>query len=161
MATMYSCNVGCVSTARPLKTILMEKGLIAPKTLHSKKRKVHFDCVLDYKKCSPDEWAKQLAEILERGVIDFSKRNELGDFGVRRDYTSKEQEELGFYPVYFTDDGSRMSWEARWNYNLDPLFYVSKALPNEVFTYDMMCEGDCDASAYYQDGTYLGEELRL
>ncbi|MBR2300641.1 MAG: hypothetical protein IKA41_01640 [Bacteroidaceae bacterium] len=80
---------------------------------------------------------------------------------MRRDYTSKEQEELGFYPVYFTDDGSRMSWEARWNYNLDPLFYVSKALPNEVFTYDMMCEGDCDASAYYQDGTYLGEELRL
>lgn len=141
-----------------IKEALIEGGYVGPKTLTSKAhpKGVAFEFVLDYAKCNPDEWKKQLAAILERGVVDFGKQNPDGSRGVRRDYTPEEQAELGFYPVRFNDDGTEMIWSAAWRSNDDPAYYASCALKNTVLILDKFYEAEYDGGGYLKSGTFIG-----
>ena len=142
-----------------IKEKLLEKGVVGEKKLSSKRYpegKV-FPFVLDYGKCNEKEWAKEKTSILEEGVKDYGKKNEDGSYGFRRDYTEKEASELGFYPVFFSEDGNRMSWECRYISNEDPAFYASDALPEEVMIFSMFYEGEYDGGCYLKAGKKITE----
>lgn len=143
-----------------IKEALIEGGYVGPKTLTSKAhpKGVDFEFVLDYAKCSPDEWQKQLASVLERGVIDFGKKNTDGSNGVRRDYTPEEQSELGFYPVQFSEDGTEMTWICKWMSNDDPAFYASCALENATLILDKFYEATYDGGCYLKAGKNVAEK---
>lgn len=137
-----------------IKQKLMDAGVICEKTLTSKsypKGKV-LPHVLDYSKCNREEWEDEKERILKDGIVDYGKRNEKGECGVRRDYTPEEQSELGYYPVQFSEDGNKMIWFCRYIPNEDISFYASSALPNEVMILHESCEGDYYGGCYLKNG---------
>lgn len=159
MANMVHHEIYCEG----IKEKLIEKGVVYEKSLTSRSApngKV-YPFVLDYGKCNGDEWEKEKEKILKTGVIDCSKKNADGTYGVRRDYTPEEQAELGFYPVSFCKDGNRMTWQCRYVSNEDPSFYTSLALPEEIMilteTYDGDFEGDFDGGYYLKNGKSIAD----
>lgn len=104
-----------------------------------------------YAKCHADDWADCLKEILERGVIDCSKKNEDGSYGVRRDYTPEEQKDLDWYPVHFNSP-HEMAWTSRWTSDDNPGYYASRAIPEQSMIMTFFYEGSYDGGCYLKDG---------
>lgn len=139
-----------------IKTKLIEGGFVSERTLHPRKSgpgKIYPN-VLDYSKCNPAEWAKQLQHVLEAGVVDFAERNRDGSYGVRRDFTAAEQAELSLYPVHFPDD-DHVEWYSKWKFNEDPLIYISTALPIEMMHFSAFYEDSFDGSWYVRNGKHF------
>ena len=150
MANMVYHEIYCEGIRRKL----FGAGVICEKVLTSRTSPQgrFFPYVLDYSKCAPADWAAEKAEILERGVVDCSKRGPDGNYGLRRDYTEEEQSELGYYPVSFDEGGDKMSWLSKWTSNEDVAFYASKALPDETIIFCQEYEGEYDGGCYLKNG---------
>ena len=142
-----------------IKQKLIDSGVVYEKTLKSKSapKGRAYPFVLDYAKCDEVEWAKEIRNILERGVINCAIKGPDGRYGVRRDYTEDEKSELGFYPVKFSEDGNEMTWLCRWIENEDVAFYASKALPEETMILEESYEGTYDGGCYLKNGVNIGE----
>lgn len=153
MANMVYHEIYCEG----IKEKLIKKGVVGEKVLTSKcyPEGKSFPFVLDYEKCNEKEWEKEKTSILKEGITDYGKKNEKGEYGVRRDYTEKEEAELGFYPVSFSEDGNRMSWECRYVANKDVSYYASLSLPDEVMILIEAYEGDFDGGCYLKNGTNI------
>lgn len=107
--------------------------------------KICFNNVLDYSVCCPEEWEKQKAELL-----DMAKKEDWYDEG-----TSVEEriEEAKYYPISI-DEGRPhdIYWEAAWNINADPMFYISKLLPDEVFAFEGYYKHRYECGCFCKDG---------
>ena len=136
-----------------IKEKLLEKGVVGEKVLTSRcyPEGKTYPFVLDYGKCNREEWEKEKASILKEGITDYGKKNEDGTY-YRRDYTEKEASELGFYPVFFSEDGNRVYWESKYISNEDIAFYISDAIPEEVMIFSMFYEGEYDGGCYLKAG---------
>jgi hypothetical protein len=64
------------------------------------------------RKCNEEYWKEVEDSAKEYGVIDFSKKKDDGDYGVRRDLTDQEIEELHYYPIFFNSD-DEVVWECQ------------------------------------------------
>ncbi len=104
-----------------------------------------------YAKCDAADWEEQLQKILERGVIDCSKKNEDGSYGVRRDYTPEEQKELGWYPVWF-ENPNEMVWLSKWTMDDNPGYYASRAVPKQSMIMHLYYEATFDGGWYMRNG---------
>ena len=155
MANMVHHEIYCEG----IKEKLLEKGVVGEKVLTSRSypQGKSFPFVLDYGKCNGEEWEKEKASILKEGVRDYGKKNEEGEYGVRRDYTPEEQAELGFYPVNFSEDGNRMTWLCRYVSNEDISFYTSFALSDEILILTESYEGDFDGGCYLKNGKKIAD----
>lgn len=137
-----------------IKEKLIRSGVLYEKRLISKgcPEGEIYPYVLDYGKCNPEEWLKEKLEIIKTGVIDCSIKGPDGRYGVRKEYPVEIQEQLGYFPVQFSDDGNTMTWLCRYISNQDVAFYASYALPEEKMEYVESYEGDLDCQCYIQNG---------
>ena len=141
-----------------IKKLLTDAGVVSSRTMHGRRgREVHCQNVLDMKKCCASEWAKDEAKAIEYGVVDFSKQNETGRYGVRRDLTEEEIEDLHFWPITFQSDDV-MVWECCWKENIDPAFFISKLFPDMDFHLEMYYEGTLDGAYTGKDGNFVATE---
>lgn len=141
--------------AQGLKENLIAAGVIEELPHDSRACEIGNTHRIFFAKCSKEEWAKELAQILERGVIDCSKKNADGTYGVRRDYTPEEQEKLGWWPVQFSEDGNEMTWICKWVANDCAGYYASLALPNQTVIYTQFYEATYDGGGYLKGGKLL------
>lgn len=137
--------------ATELQQNLMNAGVIEPLPEEYRKRSGGCTHRIMYAKCDAADWEEQLQKILEHGVIDCSKKKEDGSYGVRRDYTSEEQKELGWYPVWFkTPD--KMVWFSKWTMDDNPGYYASRAVPTQNMIMHLYYEADFDGGWYMKNG---------
>ena len=137
-----------------LKKILLESGVIESKVLHGVSgREVAHAYALNMKRCNEQYWSEVERAAKEHGVIDFSKKNEDGKYGVRRDLTAQEIEELPYWPVFFNKD-DEVNWICKWRNNDDPAYFISKLFPSVKFEYYLFYEGDWDGGYTVTDGVF-------
>ena len=130
----------CLSVEN-IKKLLIDADVISSRTMHGRRgREVSCQNVLDMKKCCESEWAKVEAEAISYGVVDFSQKNADGKYGVRRDLTEAEIEELHYWPIVFNSNDSVM-WQCCWKSNDDPAFFISKLFRDIEFRFEMSYEG--------------------
>lgn len=140
-------------TATNIKKRLIEKGVVGPRTLHNRhNREVHFDYVLDMKQCHAEEWEKVERRCIEFGCVDYAKKNEDGRYGLRRDLTDREVEELAFWPIAFNGD-DEMNWES-WPNDDNPAFFVSKLFPDVIFDFLIFFQDEWDGGYDIKDGEF-------
>ena len=125
-----------------LKQFLLNSGVVESRVLHgTANREVNNQFVLNMRKCSEEYWKEVEDSAKEHGVVDFSKKNDDGSYGVRRDLTAQEIEELPYYPIFFNSD-DEINWMCKWRNNDDPAFFISKLFPSISFKYDLDSEYD-------------------
>lgn len=136
-----------------LRDKLISGGFVHPFTFENLdgSRAKDWDTVLDYEKCNSDAWKEQKARILKTGVRSYKD----GEW-VRRDYPEKyANEQLGKYQLGFSADGNEAYWFSSYNYDDDPAYYISEALPDEVLKFTREYEGRFDSSYYVKNGNYV------
>lgn len=137
-----------------LHKMLMEAGVISSRVMHGTRgREVQIPNALDMSKCCPEEYEKVKASAIEYGVVDFSKKNEDGKHGVRRDLTDEEIEELKYWPIVFHNE-NEVEWVCKWKCNDNPAFFISKLFPDKTFEYIMFYEGETDGIFTIKDGVF-------
>lgn len=141
-----------------LKQLLLNSGVVESRTLHGAgNREVHCEYVLNMRKCHEDEWVNVEHNCIEHGVVDFSKKNDDGKYGVRRDLTNEEITELPYWPIFFDND-DEICWFSKWRNNDDPAFFVSKLFPDISFNYDMFYEGEWDGGFIVTNGVFTATD---
>lgn len=141
--------------AQGLKENLIAAGVIEELPHDSRACEIGNTHRIFFAKCSQEEWSNELATILQRGVIDCSKKNADGTYGVRRDYTTEEQENLGWWPVQFNDDGTEMTWLCAYTSNDAPGYYASIAVPEQTMIYTQFYEATYDGGFYLKGGKFV------
>lgn len=137
--------------AQELQQNLLNAGVLEKLPEEYQKRSGGCTHRIIYAKCDATDWEEQRQKILEHGVIDCSKKNEDGSYGVRRDYTPEEQKELGWYPVWFTNP-NEMTWISKWIMDDNPGYYASRALPAQSMTMHLYYEATFDGGWYMKNG---------
>ena len=140
--------------ASNLKQMLLDSGVIESITLHGTfNRAVHCKYVLNMRKCHEVEWKVVEQSAKDHGVVNFSKKNDDGKYGVRRDLTKQEISELPYWPIFFNSD-DELCWICKWRSNDDPAFFISKLFPNVSFEYEKFYEGDWDGGWTILNGVF-------
>ena len=143
----------CLS-AKNIKKLLLDAGVTSSRTLHGRRgREVYCQNVLNMKKCCASEWAKEESRAITYGVMDFSKKNSEGKYGVRRDLTEEEIDELPCWPIVFDSDDS-VIWQCCWKTNDNPAFFISKLFPDVEFRFEMSYEGRSHDIFHIKDGEF-------
>ena len=137
--------------AQELQQNLLAVGVLEPIPEKFRDRAGNCEYRIMYAKCDADDWAEQLKKILERGVIDCSKKNPDGKYGVRRDYTEEEKELLGWYPVHFLSP-NEMMWISKWVMDDNPGYYASRANPAQNMIMHLYYEATFDGGWYMRNG---------
>lgn len=135
--------------AEGLRDKLISGGFVKPDSLYSSREKEfkQFDNVLDYEKCDAEECRIQREKILEKGILDYKTSPP-----TRRDYSPEEAGNISKYAIQFSDDGNEVHWFTKYRTNDDPVFYISKAFPDDIFYFCKFYESEYDGSYYVKDG---------
>ena len=146
--------------AQELQQNLMEAGVL--EELPEEYREISGGCThrIMYAKCDATDWEQQRKRILEHGVIDCSKKNADGSYGVRRDYTPEEQKKLGWYPVYFINP-NEMVWMSKWVVDDNPGYYASRAVPTQNMIMHLYYEASFDGGWYMKNGKQFATMPRI
>ena len=146
-----------------IKEKLTNIGVVYSKRLTSKSCPEGEVCpyVLDYSKCNAKEWLKEKLEIIKSGMIDCSIKGPDGRYGVRKECPIEIQEQLGFFPVEFSEDGNVMTWFCRYISNPDVAFYASYAIPEDVMIYTEFYENELDRHYCIQNGNRIQKTEKL
>jgi hypothetical protein len=137
-----------------LKQLLLKSGVIESRILHgTSNREVEHQYVINMQKCNETYWKEVEDSAKEYGVVDFSKKNDDGRYGVRRDLTEQEIEELPYWPIFFNSD-DEVNWVCKWHCNDDPAFFISKLFPEITFEYNMYYEGKWDGGFSVSNGIF-------
>lgn len=138
---------------------LQTAGVVGPRMLTPRKGAGNrmFPNVLDFALCNEERWAQEKTAWLEHGVIDYSKQNSNGRYGVRRDLTPTEEAAIAVFPVQFSEEGNQMIWYAAWTTNDLPAVFASLALPDAV----MMYSTDYDSARTIQNGYFIDGAIYL
>lgn len=142
--------------AQELQQNLMEAGVLEDLPEEYRKRSGGCTHRIMYEKCDATDWEKQRQAILEHGVVDCSKKNADGSYGVRRDYTPEEQKELGWYPVYFINP-DEMVWSSKWVVDDNPGYYASRAIPTQNMIMHLYYEATFDGGWYMKNGKQFAD----
>jgi hypothetical protein len=137
--------------AQELQKNLMDAGVLEELPEEYRKRSGGCTHRIMYAKCDAADWEEQRQKILEHGVIDCSKKNADGKYGVRRDYTEAEQKELGWYPVWF-ETPDEMVWISKWVMDDNPGYYASRAVPTQNMIMVLYYEATFDGGWYMKNG---------
>lgn len=142
--------------AQELQQNLMDAGVLEELPEEYRERSGGCTHRIMYAKCDAIDWEKQRQSILEHGVIDCSKKNADGSYGVRRDYTPEEQKELGWYPVRFISP-DEMVWISKWVVDDNPGYYASRALPTQNMIMHLYYEASFDGGWYMKNGKQFAD----
>ena len=153
MANVFQHYLYCEN----IESMLRDAGVVSAETLHGRRNREIHRTILNMKKCCAEEWSKIEADAIAYGVVDCSKKGEDGHYGVRRDLTDIEIQELPYWPIVFDDDGG-VVWECCWNRNHDPAFFISKLFPEVEFSFEVYNEGRGDGVYRVKDGNFLADE---
>ena len=155
MANIFQHYLYCEN----IESMLRDAGVVSTETLHGRRNREVRRTVLNMKKCCAEEWSKVEASAIAYGVVDCSKKGENGRYGVRRDLTDIEIQELPYWPIVFNDDGG-VVWECCWRRNSNPAFFISKRFPDVEFSFEVYNEGRCDGIYRVKNGKFLTDETR-
>lgn len=142
MSVITSHFITPTSSELNLKNYLLENGYVHEADLYSPKRKasVHFDYVLDYKKCNLEkamEIRKQYKERYDRNDVE---------------YTEESLDQLLLMPVYFQENGA-MGWNLNYYSDDSPSIILGSLFPEEIFIYSEYTEGRLNGSCYFKGET--------
>ena len=98
-------------------------------------------CVLDYSKCDSKEFGIAKKKAIDFGVVDYAKKNENGENGLRRDLTETEIQEIGLYPIGIQDENT-IYWYSVWKENSLPAFFISKKFDDITLAYTVRYESE-------------------
>lgn len=142
MSVITSHKVTPVNRDLNLKEYLIQNGYVHEQDLYSKKLQetVHFDHVLDYKKCNYEkamEIRKQYKERYDKNGIE---------------YTEESLDRLLLMPVYFQENGT-MGWNLNYYFDDSPSVIIGSLFPEEIFIYSEYTEGHLNGSCYFKGET--------
>ena len=142
MSVITSHFITPTNTELKLKDYLLKKGYVHEADLYSPRRQefVHFDHVLDYKKCNPKkamEIRKQYKERYDRNGIE---------------YTEESLDQLLLMPVYFQENGA-MGWNLNYYSDDSPSVIIGSLFPEEIFIFSEYTEGHLNGSCYFKGET--------
>ena len=153
MANIFQHYLYCEN----IESMLRDAGVVSTETLHGRRNREVCRTVLNMKKCCAEEWSKVEASAIAYGVIDCSKKSENGRYGVRRDLTDIEIQELPYWPIVFNSN-AEVVWQCCWRCNDDPAFFISKLFPHVGFEYEKYYEGRHEGTYRVKNGEFVAVE---